>query len=419
MKILRWGVKAAPKRRRYQALSGHDKFSMKRFHNLFLLSFTNYLKTRNSPRRRMIYLRSAAYFFVQRERLRLVELLPLTPSEKKQFLVESFNLSDSYRYLRFKRSMIRKLFTGLRVYDLPEWVLIDKESGNIYHREMMFLLLLYRYAQGGTYYALQEKGWGDEGTVCRAFNTASELLYQTWKGMIQNDLPRAVSRFPEYNRAFKNRLRAVTPPNTPLAHDASNLAVILDGTRRNVGEPIDADVEESLYSGYTGTHCLGFLAMVGASMLCHWLKGPFAGRDPDQVYVPISNLENDMEDAQRNEPIHYWGYGDRLFNDSRYLKAAPRGNRWYVVPDWLIQEHKPLRRVRYIVEVFFGKIAVLFKYANYDAVNRVLICPVGRHFFNIVLLTNCHTILVEHNVADKFHVSVPSLQNYLQFAWND
>jgi hypothetical protein len=48
-------------------------------------------------------------------------------------------LVQCYQMFHFKKKYLRKLFTGLGVYTLPEWVRLD--SGHLYHREMMFLLL--------------------------------------------------------------------------------------------------------------------------------------------------------------------------------------------------------------------------------------------------------------------------------------
>jgi hypothetical protein len=213
-RVIRWSVKRAPKRRRHNALTGHEKTVLQRYHTLFLTFLALTIAESNRSLRRDMYAVLMAIYAIKRERLRLVYITPLVPNPRKLFVIESFNESDSYRYLRFKKSLIRKLFTGLGVFKLQEWILLD--DGNLYHREMLFLLLLYRYAQGGTFYDLSQRGWGNEGTACRAFNTASRLLYLTWRRLIHNDLARVVRRFPEFNAAFKRRLRSLLPPFTPL-----------------------------------------------------------------------------------------------------------------------------------------------------------------------------------------------------------
>jgi hypothetical protein len=137
------------------------------------------------------------------------------------------------------KKYFRKLFTGWGVYDLSEWVIVDDKAGNLYHREMMFLLLIYRYAHGGTLYDLYLLGWGDEALISRAFNKAADILFQRWHNHTANSLAHAVPLFPEFNRIFKQRLRSQTrnpvPPDRPLPADAEHLAGIMDGTRRRSG----------------------------------------------------------------------------------------------------------------------------------------------------------------------------------------
>jgi hypothetical protein len=287
-RVVRWSVKQAPKRCRHEASTGHESTVLKKYHTLFVAFLALALTENNRPRRKETYAVLMAIYVIKRERLRFVYLPPLVPNRRKLFVIESFNESDSFRYLRFKKHLLRLGVFKLDVFKLDEFIVLD--DGNLYHREMMFLLLLYRYAQGGTFYNLEQRGWGDEGTACRAFNTSSRLLYMTWRRLIHNDLPRVVRRFPEFNAAFKRRLRSVMGPNAPLPRDAENLVLIIDGTRRSVGEPVDRDVEDSVYSGYLGTHCMGYLAMVDPTLMCPWIKGPFVGRDPDQVFVPLATL---------------------------------------------------------------------------------------------------------------------------------
>jgi hypothetical protein len=127
-RVIRWSVKRAPKRRRHNALTGHEKTVLQRYHTLFLTFLALTIAESNRSLRR-----DMAIYAIKRERLRLVYITPLVPNPRKLFVIESFNESDSFRYLRFKKSLIRKLFTGLGVFKLQEWILLDDD--NLYHRE--------------------------------------------------------------------------------------------------------------------------------------------------------------------------------------------------------------------------------------------------------------------------------------------
>lgn len=148
--------------------------------------------------------------------------------------------------------------------------MIDRRAGNQYHCEMMMLLLVFCYAQGGTFYLMSLDGWGDESVICRAFNFASEFVYDT----MRNDLWRDSAQFPVYNEAIKLRIRKAYPLPRELPRDAEDMALIIDGTRRDVETPGDEEVEDSTYSGCTGSHCLGYLALINAAGLCPFLAGP-------------------------------------------------------------------------------------------------------------------------------------------------
>ena len=183
----------------------------------------------------------------------------------KLYLIESSSPNHCYSMFQFKKQY---LFTGWGVCTLTERVPLEQRS--LYHREMMFLLLLDRYAHAGTFQTLSEKGWGDVSVFCRAFNRASTFLFNYWEGLIRNDLSRAADKFKESCK------RALAPLHQPLPRDAEHLALIVDGTRKDIGKPVDADVEDCAYRAYTASHCLGYLSLIGF---------PFPGRDPDGVYV--------------------------------------------------------------------------------------------------------------------------------------
>jgi hypothetical protein len=153
--------------------------------------------------------------------------------------------------------------------------------------------------------------------------------------------------------------------------------------------------------------------------ISYYTKGPFVGRDPDTVYVRLSNVNDDLRQAQLLCLLQFWVYGDRLFNDDEFIRAAPRGGRYYEVPDDVIAEHKPLRGIRVIVEIFFGEIVLYWKYVDYDIAQKLLSCAVAKHYLNIVFLTNCMTCLHGSRINVVMDTEPPSLQKFLHFVWDD
>ena len=167
VKVVRRSAKETPKRYRYLALTILDKRMLAKYTQVAQLFaiLSHGENLRGNHRRRILCLAVFGVFYAKREHLRLVELEHFAPIPQKVYRIESFHRAHCYRKLRFKNKYLRKLLTGWGVYDLPEWIIIGK-GGNIYHREMMFLLLIYRYAHGGTLYDLYRLGWGDEPLVC-------------------------------------------------------------------------------------------------------------------------------------------------------------------------------------------------------------------------------------------------------------
>jgi hypothetical protein len=416
-KVLRKNAKRLSKRRRHEALTIRGTEDLKKFDEWTTIFAANCVLVNDD------WMKVACFFLAYRymkkaENLRWMEWEKLERRRHKLYIIESFSPDQCYNMFRFKKNYLRKLFTGWGVYTLPEW--IHLEQGSLYHREMMFLLLLNRYAHAGTYERMTAVGWGDDTVLSRAFNYASRFLFTKWEALTRNDLTRAADKFGEFNAGVRSRLAPVLVPlNQPLPRDAERMALVLDGTRRDVREPVDDDVEDSTYSAYTASHCLGYLSLIGFDGLARFSAGPFPGRDPDGVFVTNSRVNHHIRQAQIGRLLQYWAYGDRLFNDSSHIRAAPRGGRWNVVPPALAREHKPLRKVRCIIEIFFGKIVNLWKYVDYDVAQKVLLCAVAEHYFNILFITNCHTILQGSVIETMFHVSPGTLQDYLNFQWDD
>ena len=76
--------------------------------------------------------------------------------------------------------------------------------------------------------------------------------------------------------------------------NSTHLALIMDGTRRYIGEPVDTDVKDSAYRVYTASHCRGYLSLIGYDGMVTFTAGPFPGRNPDGVYVTNSGINDNL-----------------------------------------------------------------------------------------------------------------------------
>jgi hypothetical protein len=419
--VERKGAKALSSRRRKDALTLADRKMIAKYRDGQLSFFLAALRHRHIPRIYVVMLLMSLHCHFKKEELRLYDWQRLPPPvAPKLYLIESFSREQCYQMFRFMKKYLRKLFTGLGVYTLPEWVRLD--SGHLYHREMMFLLLLNRYALAGKFYVLYTQGWGYECTLSRAFNYAAQFLNRRFGPLIANDLDRTARKFPAFNAAITKKLREKIPAPNPLPRDARRMALALDGTRRDVGCSADVAVEAATFSWYTGTHCHGYLSLGGPDGLFCFTHHQ-QGKDSDIAMVRDSNVNQELMLSQQRAGIvanFFWAYGDKIFQDMLCVRAAPRGGRYHYVPQALLLEHAPLRSVRVLIEMMYGNVCNLWKYVDYDPAQHILLCPIALHYMNILLLTNCHTILQGMSVGHRmFDVEPPSLQEYLGFQWDD
>lgn len=66
-----------------------------------------------------------------------------------------------------------------------------------------------------------------------------------------------------------------------------------------------------------------------------------------------------------------------------------------------------LRCMRCVVEMYFQCIVNLFNFVDWKPAQKVMQCAVGRHFINIVLLTNGYNIMMGNSIALMFEITPP------------
>ena len=82
-------------------------------------------------------------------------------------------------------------------------------------------------------------------------------------------------------------------------------------------------------------------------------------------------------------------YRDFMFTDETHLRAAPRVS---AAGPMLPQEYHNelvMRPLRCIIEMLFGRIVELWKFIENEEAQKILLCPVAKHWFNVIFITNC------------------------------
>lgn len=69
--------------------------------------------------------------------------------------------------------------------------------------------------------------------------------------------------------------------------------------------------------------------------------------------------------------------------------------------------------VRECVEWGFGKVVSTFAFIDFKKNLRIYLQPVGKMYFTVVLLTNCHTCLYGSQTGIYFDLDAPDLSVYL------
>ena len=147
-KVRRSNARRLSKRRRPEALTIRDAENLKKYDQWTTILFAGAVFMNSH------WMKFACFFLMYRylkksSNLRWMNWEKLQRQRHNLYLIESFSPDHCYNMFRFKKQYLRKLIKGWGVYTLTEWVTLGQ--GSLYHREIMFLLLLYRYAYAGTF----------------------------------------------------------------------------------------------------------------------------------------------------------------------------------------------------------------------------------------------------------------------------
>ena len=82
---------------------------------------------------------------------------------------------------------------------------------------------------------MSKEGWGDEFLISRAKNTAAAWMHTRHGNFVANNLQAATPKLAQFNCIYNERIRKanISNANFVVARGAVNLALVMDGTRRD------------------------------------------------------------------------------------------------------------------------------------------------------------------------------------------
>ena len=199
---------------------------------------------------------------------------------------------------------------------------------------------------------------------------------------------------------FAERIQAT---GCPLA----NCFAFIDGTCRPCARPVRN--QRIMYSGHKKVHGLKFQSVITPDGIIVSLFGPVEGRRHDLFLLKLSQLEARLSEMPQLEG--FLMYGDQGYRYSNHI-AIP-----FACPKNKDEErfNALMTQVRISVEHGFGRIVNEFQFLNFKIYMKILEAPVGAYYLVAAFLLNCQSCLRGTNPqAEKYSLSPPSLENYLQ-----
>lgn len=190
-----------------------------------------------------------------------------------------------------------------------------------------------------------------------------------------------------------------------------NCWAFIDGTVRHICRP--SKHQKACYNGHKRMHALKYQSVLAPNGLVANMFGPVEGRRHDAGILRLSNLLQDLEDAEfvddDGEPFSM--YGDpayplrtQLIGPFKEVNITPEEAEF----------NKSMSSARIAVEWGFQKISTLFAFIDFKRLQKLRLQPVALHYLVAVILTNCHTCLYGGETSAYFDVEPPSLEEYLR-----
>lgn len=238
------------------------------------------------------------------------------------------------------------------------------------------------------------------------FGRSSSMLSRIFNTVVSDIYERSQRVMCLLNKTHTNleELAGLVEAKCPL----SSCVAFVDGTVRGVCRP--KQWQETVYNGHKRKHAIKYQSVMTPDGLIT-LHGPYPGRRHDAFLFQESGVTEQLSTLPlRPDGTKYVIYGDPAYAiTDQVICPYPTVN--ITAEQQLFNDS--MKDVRESVEYGFGKVTQYFAYIDFCKGQRLLLQPVGKHYFVASLFTNCHTCLYGSAVNAIFRSRAPDLADYL------
>ena len=227
-----------------------------------------------------------------------------------------------------------------------------------------------------------------------------DYLNSTWGHCLSFD-PLALS--PEACAQFADAIHRAGAP-------FPNVIGFADGKFQRCARPSTDALQHEVYNGHKHLHGLKYHALVIPNGLMLDLHGPDVGLRNDRRLWTESGLEPKLQRLPFQGQLPYVVYADLGYNPSDRLWLPFVGP---ALTEEMQIVNRCMSQVRVTVEWYFAIVGNHFSALDFYRTQRLLQSPIGLMYRVSVLFTNLHNCLYPNQISQRFGLSSPSIEEYL------
>lgn len=343
--------------------------------------------------------------------MRIPRLLAVPAYVRHRIGFNTFN-NDAEFYQLFGFT-IDDAFMVYEAMQVPAYFTINRDRHAFrFKGQHAFLYFLFRMYSPSQRQTLDSRLFGyDYSTLSKVFNVVCTWVDSTHKHRL-NQLPNVQNKFQHFNDCIVQQLLDhFNLENIP--EHAQHCSLFVDGVRFRCSRPSGPYwMQYAVFSGDKWFHNHGAQGVFAPDgMFYDWYDGP-VGRHTDKYFFRESGVNSVLRDAQMNNPIQYWAYGDKGYSAYSHFKVAHHGPG-YVSPaqrfeNWL------MARERVGIEWGYGKIKRRCPFVSKPHLLKLRGCDVAQYIRVAVILTNAHTCLRQSQCGLFFNCAAPDIFEYFE-----
>jgi hypothetical protein len=326
--------------------------------------------------------------------------------------LDDFTDQEAEEQLGMSKGMISELHEAMQ---FPPRLSIGSEKPFYVDGWHAFLYFLYRMYSPSKRMALDQDKFGyDYSSLSKIFKSVVEWIDNNHKHRLRRINEDLVQKFPQFNASIVATLRHKNnlQHDDPLPSDAECCALFADNCRFHIARPDGPYwVQKAVFCKHKFFHSQSAQGVMGPDGIFYdWFDGPL-GRRSDKYFLSLSDINARLAALQEDNPIEYWVYTDKGYNQDSHIRCAAHGPG-YVSP----QQHECNRimsRERIGIEWGFGKVLRRCGLLCCQAFLKIREKDVAQLIRVAVLLTNAHSCSSrESQVSLYFNCAPPTLQEY-------